>query len=203
MIKERIAGAVRPAAIVVDVGWVNGLAAIRSLGRAHVPVVAVDHRESALGFRSRYAVPVLSPDPQDEDAFVEFLARLSEELEGPIPVFPTHDEPLNAIARGAARLGERFRYPFPPWEVLQRIQSKRSQLEAAESGRDPGPALGDDERGRRRARLPGAREAVLHRRVQAALRPPGVPLRDARRGRGSLRRSRRVRAARPGVDPGR
>jgi D-aspartate ligase len=131
-IRERIAGAVRPAAIVVDVGWVNGLAAIRSLGRAGVPVVAVDHRESALGFRSRYAVPVISPDPQDEDAFVEFLAGLAGELEGPIPVFPTHDEPLNAIARGAGRLGERFRFPFPPWEVLQRIQSKRSQLEAAE-----------------------------------------------------------------------
>ena len=147
MIKERIAGAVRPAAIVVDVGWVNGLAAIRSLGRAHVPVVAVDHRESALGFRSRYAVPVLSPDPQDEDAFVEFLARLSEELEGPIPVFPTHDEPLNAIARGAERLGERFRYPFPPWEVLQRIQSKRSQLEGLQRG--PGSR---SRAGRRRAR---------------------------------------------------
>jgi D-aspartate ligase len=131
-IRRRIAGAVRPAAIVVDVGWVNGLAAIRSLGRAGVPVIAVDHRESALGFRSRYAVPVVSPDPQDEDAFVAFLARLAEELESPIPIFPTHDEPLNAIARGADRLGERFRYPFPAWEVLGRIQSKRAQLEAAE-----------------------------------------------------------------------
>jgi predicted ATP-grasp superfamily ATP-dependent carboligase len=133
VIRERIAGATRPAAIVVDVGWVNGLAAIRSLGRAGVPVIAVDHRESALGFRSRYAVPVVSPDPQDEEAFVSFMEGIGEELEGPIPVFPTHDEPLNAIARGAARLGEKFRYPFPPWEVLGRIQSKRSQLEAAEA----------------------------------------------------------------------
>jgi hypothetical protein len=31
-------------AVVVDVGWVNGLAAIRSLGRAGIPVFAVDHR---------------------------------------------------------------------------------------------------------------------------------------------------------------
>ncbi|CAN5212679.1 hypothetical protein BH18ACT12_BH18ACT12_20210 [soil metagenome] len=42
-------------AAVVDVGWVNGLAAIRSLGRAGMRVLAVDHRPSALGFRSRYA----------------------------------------------------------------------------------------------------------------------------------------------------
>jgi D-aspartate ligase len=138
-LRERIAGATRPAAIVVDVGWVNGLAAIRSLGRAGAPVIAVDHRESALGFRSRYAVPVLSPDPQDEEAFVSFIAELGHQLAGPVPVFPTHDEPLNAIARGAERLGEQFRYPFPPWNVLQRIQSKRAQYEAAEAAGVPVP----------------------------------------------------------------
>ena len=48
------AGRVNPA-VVVDVGWVNGLAAVRSLGRAGVRVLALDHRPSALGFRSRYA----------------------------------------------------------------------------------------------------------------------------------------------------
>src|SRR6188472_2629040 len=99
------------AAAVVDVGWVNGLAAIRSLGRAGIPVIAVDHRPSALGFRSRYAQGALSPDPQDEEAFVSFLAGL--ELDAPAPVFATHDEPLNAIARGADRLGDRLLYPFP------------------------------------------------------------------------------------------
>jgi predicted ATP-grasp superfamily ATP-dependent carboligase len=124
-------------AVVVDVGWVNGLAAIRSLGRARVHVLALDHRRSALGFRSRYAKPVLTPDPQDEEAFVSFLAGL--ELEAPAPVFATHDEPLNAIARGAAQLDERYLYPFPPWDVLSRIQDKRSQLEAAERAGIPVP----------------------------------------------------------------
>jgi D-aspartate ligase len=127
----------KAAALVVDAGWVNGLAAIRSLGRAGVRVIAVDHRPSALGFRSRYARPALSPDPQAEDAFVSFLAAL--ELDAPAPVFATHDEPLNAIARGAERLGDRFLYPFPPWEVLARIQTKRGQLEAAEAAGIPVP----------------------------------------------------------------
>jgi predicted ATP-grasp superfamily ATP-dependent carboligase len=80
---------------------------------------------------------VLSPDPQDEDAFVAFLAGL--ELDGPAPVFATHDEPLNAIARGAEKLGGRFLYPFPPWEVLARIQTKRGQLEAAQAAGIPIP----------------------------------------------------------------
>ena len=127
----------RAPALVVDVGWVNGLAAIRSLGRLGVRVLALDHRRSALGFRSRYAEPVLTPDPQDEEAFVSFLARL--EPDAPAPLFATHDEPLNAISRAAGRLGGRFLYPFPRWEVLSRIQSKRSQLEAAERVGIPAP----------------------------------------------------------------
>jgi D-aspartate ligase len=129
----------RPAAVVVDVGWVNGLAAIRSLGRAGVPVIALDHRRGALGFRSRYATPMLCPDPQDEQAFVEFLAGLGDGLGSSAPIFPTHDEPLNAIARAGERLGKRFLFPFPPWEVLSRIQTKRGQLEAAEQVGIPVP----------------------------------------------------------------
>jgi D-aspartate ligase len=124
-------------AVVVDVGWVNGLAAIRSLGRAGVRVLALDHRPSALGFRSRYAEPVLTPDPQDEEAFVSFLAEL--ELDASAPVFATHDEPLNAIGRAAPALGDRFLYPFSRWEVLSQIQSKRLQLEAAGAAGVPVP----------------------------------------------------------------
>jgi D-aspartate ligase len=128
---------VKSPALVVDAGWVNGLAAIRSLGRAGVHVLALDHRPSALGFRSRYAQPVLTPDPQDEAAFVSFLEGL--ELEAPAPVFATHDEPLNAIARAASRFGGKFLYPFPSWDVLGRVQTKRGQLEAAEEAGIPIP----------------------------------------------------------------
>jgi hypothetical protein len=48
-------------AVVVDVGWVNGLAAIRSLRRAGIPVFAVDDRAGPLGFRSRY-IPLIARD---------------------------------------------------------------------------------------------------------------------------------------------
>ena len=120
-------------AVVVDVGWVNGLAAIRSLGRAGAPVLAVDHRPWALGLRSRFALAVVAPAPgADESAFVSTLVRLGDALGRPAPVFPTHDEGLNAIARHAEVLGERFLYPFPAWSSLERIQSKRFQLDVAE-----------------------------------------------------------------------
>ncbi len=124
----------RPPGVVVDVSWVNGLAAIRSLGRAGAPVLAVDHRPWALGLRSRYAIPVPSPDPgSDEDGFVGLLAELGDALGQPAPIFPTHDEGLNAVARRQEELGDRFLYPFPPWDALARIQNKRTQLEDAQS----------------------------------------------------------------------
>jgi D-aspartate ligase len=114
-------------AAVIDVGWVNGLAAIRSLGRAGVRVLAVDHRPSALGFRSRYAERFVCPDPHaDEERFVAFIRAL-----GRIVVFPTHDEALNSIARHLTDLD--VLAPFPAWDVLEQVQSKRAQLEHAVS----------------------------------------------------------------------
>jgi predicted ATP-grasp superfamily ATP-dependent carboligase len=115
------------AAAVIDVGWVNGLAAIRSLGRAGIRVLAVDHRPSALGFRSKYAERFLCPDPfEEESRFVNFVRALGE-----VVVFPTHDDSLNAIARYADDLD--VLAPFPSWDVLERVQSKRAQLEEAQA----------------------------------------------------------------------
>ena len=99
---------------------------------------AVDHRPSALGFRSRYGLPLLAPDPGTEtDAYVAFLRDVGDAIGGPAPVLPAHDPPVNAIARHQEKLGGRFLYPFPEWQTLARIQSKRAQLErAAEVGVD-------------------------------------------------------------------
>jgi predicted ATP-grasp superfamily ATP-dependent carboligase len=116
-------------AAVVDVGWVNGLAAVRSLGRAGVRVFGVDHRPSALGFRSRYAEQVLVPDvAEDEDGFVAAVRGLAERAGGRLVVVPTHDPALNALARNPddSLLG-----PYPAWDVLEAVQSKRQQLERA------------------------------------------------------------------------
>jgi D-aspartate ligase len=130
-----VADAGRTPAVVVDVGWVNGLAAIRSLGRAGVRVVAADHRASALGFRSRYAERLLVPDPLvDEEGFVDAVRGVAQRAGAAVPVFPTHDPGLNALARN---LDDSLLAPFPPWETLAEVQSKRAQIErAVEAGVD-------------------------------------------------------------------
>jgi D-aspartate ligase len=125
---------------VVEVAWVNGLAAIRSLGRQGLRVLAVDNRPYALGLRSRYAEARLAPDPLDDEAgFIGALQAIADETDGVLPAFPTHDEHLNAIARHAGALDERYRFPFPSWDVLEKIQSKRHQLETAEAAGVPVP----------------------------------------------------------------
>jgi predicted ATP-grasp superfamily ATP-dependent carboligase len=132
-VAEQVAGSALPPAVVCEVGWVNGLGAVRALGRAGVPAIALDHRPWALGFRSRYALPLLAPDPlPDEDGFVELLLELADVLGRPAPIFPTHDEHLNSLARRADELGDRFLSPFPSWDVLEPLQSKRHQIDTAE-----------------------------------------------------------------------
>jgi predicted ATP-grasp superfamily ATP-dependent carboligase len=134
--RDRIAAYARsgahPPAVVCDASFVNGLTAIRSLGRMGVPVFAVDHRPSALGFRSRHAMEVAAPDPGTETvAYIEMLRDLGDIIGRPTPVLPTHDPPVNAIARHREDLGERFLYPFPDRETLALVQSKREQLDRA------------------------------------------------------------------------
>src|SRR5690349_13754203 len=111
---------VRPPAVVVDVGWVAGLAAVRSLGRAGVRVLAVDDRRGALGFRSRYAEVQLAPI-RSGSGFVDFLRELGEGV-----AFPTHDDDLETIARHRDELA--LTCPFPGWDVLGDVQDKRRQL---------------------------------------------------------------------------
>lgn len=132
-VAERVAGSALPPAVVCEVGWVNGLGAVRALGRAGVPAIALDHRPWALGFRSRYALPLIAPDPlPDEDGFIELLLELADVLGRPAPIFPTHDEHLNSLARRADDLGGRYLSPFPSWDVLEPLQSKRHQIATAE-----------------------------------------------------------------------
>jgi D-aspartate ligase len=131
-VADYVSRSVLPPAVVCEVGWVNGLGAIRSLGRARIPAIALDHRPWALGFRSRYALPVVAPDPlPDQDGFISLLLELAEALGRPAPIFPTHDEHLNALAQRRDDLGDRFLYPFPSWDVLEPLQSKRHQLAVA------------------------------------------------------------------------
>ncbi len=123
------ATAPRPAAIVLECGYVNGLSAIRSLAAIGVPVIALDHRRQALGLRSRLAAPVVCPPPHEQpEEFATLLAEICEALPHGAVAFPTHDEYLVAVNRAAPTS---LRLPFGPRELIEPIQAKRFQYDAA------------------------------------------------------------------------
>jgi D-aspartate ligase len=128
---ERRAARTVPA-IVLQTSYANALGIIRALGRAEVPVLALDPNPRALGFRSRYAAGLVCPDPGKEpEAFLAFLERLGTRLPQRAVLFPTHDEFIWPIARHAEHLSAWYRIPFCGWEAMQRLYDKEEQLRAA------------------------------------------------------------------------
>lgn len=122
----------RGTAVVVAVDSVGALAAIRSLARMGVRVIAVHPGREALGLRSRFANPWMCPDPTvDEDGFVESLLALGRELGRPAPIFPIADTHLDAVARNFEGLKGSFLFPFADGETLLRLRDKGFQAEAA------------------------------------------------------------------------
>jgi D-aspartate ligase len=95
----------RRAVTVFDVGLPPGLAFIRSLGRAGVPVVACSTKRTAAGRLSRYLTARRdSPDVRDCD---RFIAWMTEQLDsGAIDlVAPTSDWVMFCVAEAIEQLG--------------------------------------------------------------------------------------------------
>jgi predicted ATP-grasp superfamily ATP-dependent carboligase len=121
-----------PPAVVLQVGYANGLTLIRDLAREGVPVLALDPDPRALGLHSRLAAGMLCPDPaRDEEAFLLFLERLGARLPQRAVVFPTHDEYIWPLSREAERLEPWYLIPFARWPAMQHLYDKRTQLETA------------------------------------------------------------------------
>ena len=101
-----------PAAVVADVASQGGLAAIRLLDRAGVPVLALDHRPDAVGFRSRRALALHAPPP-DDPRFVPLLLELAAALGRRTVLLPTSASYLSPLAASRDRLAEGFHCTFP------------------------------------------------------------------------------------------
>ena len=128
-------------AVVVEVAGSNGLAAIRSLGRQGLRVLAVDNRPYALGLRSRYAEARLAPDPlDDEDGFIEALRAIARGDRRRPPHLP---HPRRAPERDRApRRRARRALPLPVPELGRAGEDPEQAPPARDrrGGRRPGPA---------------------------------------------------------------
>jgi D-aspartate ligase len=114
-------------------GYEAGLAVVRSLGAAGVPVISVWTSKAETARRSRHvSLSVRAPHPwQEPDEYVELLLDLSLRV-GPGLLLPTTDEAVSTVARTKDRLQARHLVACPQWPVVQRFLDKQATYELAE-----------------------------------------------------------------------
>ncbi len=129
-VQQRL-GATIPA-VVAPAFNATGLGVVRDLGRAGIPVIAVDHYPKSIGLASRYAVPTVSRDPRyDEEGLLEDLERIGAALPQRAVLFPAFDDHVWAFSRHAERLEKYYILPFARWATMQRLADKETQMQAA------------------------------------------------------------------------
>lgn len=120
-----------------------GLAVIRSLGAAGVPIVAVWHDEREIGRHSRHVgLSVRAPHAWDEPgAYVQLLRELGERT-GRAIIFPTTDEAVTCVAGASQELEREHILACSRWDVAERFLNKRLTFEIAEQHGIDAPATG-------------------------------------------------------------
>jgi predicted ATP-grasp superfamily ATP-dependent carboligase len=106
----------------------GAVGAIRSLGRAGVPVYAIVEDRLTPAASSRYLTrPVVWPTTgrEREDDLVEGLARIGRKLGGGVLALPTDDEAAVLLAEHGDVLREWFVYPDIEPSLPRRLASKR------------------------------------------------------------------------------
>lgn len=112
----------RTPAIVLGLG-VNGLAVVRALGRAGVPVIGVWSGGNEPGRLSRYCRAVRIADHRSPQGLVALLDALDPAADRPA-LFPTMDADAAFINEEQDALGLHFRFHTAPRDVFARLASK-------------------------------------------------------------------------------
>ncbi len=120
-----------PTAIVLNVSFA-GLAAIRTLSRARVPVIGLDPDASHAGFVSRHGTSLVCPHPvREPDRLVDFLLEQGKKLDRPGVLSPASDGFVLFVSRYREALGEYFRYALPDPDVMESAVDKRGLYDLA------------------------------------------------------------------------
>lgn len=118
-------------ALVLSTGTA-ALGVIRSLGRRGVPVIALYHDPSEVGWVSRFvAEAIRAPHPEHEEAaLVELLLGLVPRFGGGV-LMPCSDGFLGAVSRHKADLARHYHVACPDPDVARTVLEKSLTYEAA------------------------------------------------------------------------
>ncbi|MEK6271339.1 MAG: hypothetical protein AABM42_01655 [Actinomycetota bacterium] len=112
-------------ALVTDVQLAPAVAGVRGLGRGGIGVIAIGPDRSAAGLWSRYTRErEVSPDAvASPAAYVAHIASVARER-GPLVVYPSREESIDAILDHLAELPPEVVLPYPTNDALGRIREK-------------------------------------------------------------------------------
>ena len=109
----------------------TGVAAVRALGRAGIPVYGFDH-EQQYGFRSRYGTHERVPDPQiDPSALVDLLVDRAKRCAARPILYPTSDAFVEFVSQYRERLEPYLVHALPSKASVAAALDKRSQYARA------------------------------------------------------------------------
>jgi D-aspartate ligase len=119
----------------------NGLGAIRSLGRKHIPVIAFDHHPETYPTRhSKYTQNMYSPKLEiNPEQLLEMLINLGKRMQKPGILFPTSDAFVEFVNENREELGKYFKYSLPEKNILRQLLNKKTQYILAEEVNTPVP----------------------------------------------------------------
>ncbi len=132
------ASPLRPAMVIA--GGVAGLAVVRALGSAGVPVIVLYHDVHDVGRASRHAAASIRvPHPEHaEKEFVDNLLAIGPRHAGAL-LLPTSDEAVKTLGRHKRALERHYAVGCVDWEVSERFIDKRHTYELAERLGVPAP----------------------------------------------------------------
>lgn len=114
----------RPPILLGNASWTGTLAAVRSLGRAGVPVTVTEDRTLPPSRFSKYAHRFVRSPAFDGEEFIPWLLEYGEREPGAV-LYPTSDSLTYLYALHAEQLGRVFRMALSPIESIVAVLDKK------------------------------------------------------------------------------
>jgi predicted ATP-grasp superfamily ATP-dependent carboligase len=120
-----------PPAIVLGLGQ-NGLATVRALGRAGIPVIGIDTDLEQPPAQTRYCTKVYSKDfLAGGPGLLDDLVALGRRLERKGVLFPSGDLNVSLVSEQREALAAYYHYALPPKDVLRLLLNKKAFYQLA------------------------------------------------------------------------
>jgi predicted ATP-grasp superfamily ATP-dependent carboligase len=113
----------------------NGLASVRSLARASIPVIAIDRDLKSFTARTRLCQKIELRREKDSTELIDVLLELGLKLPSKAVLFPSGDGPVQRLSEHREELEPYYHFSFPSQENVSLALDKKRFYEFAQAHR--------------------------------------------------------------------